>query len=232
MPIRTRIDPIEKEISLKFIPTLSSEGRSKLLADFARRALSDAQAQNRSVLGVTPRHETFVDQRRTIDIDSVKPDGQVVFEFELHSEMFEYIADLLILSSPYGREGDKRPGHPGLYSRSHIMVVDGQLWPDPKQTIPPTAQEVFFANTVPYARKIERGLSNQAPTGVYQVVAAMAASRFGNLARIRFGYRSLVIGGLEAWARTTTLTGKGRRMSSRTREDWLRRQPAVTITFR
>ena len=35
------------------------------------------------------------------------------------------------------------------------------------------------------------GLSNQAPDGVYQVVAKMAQRRFGNSLRIKFSYRNL-----------------------------------------
>jgi hypothetical protein len=53
------------------------------------------------------------------------------------------------------------------------------------------ASRYEFVSTVPYARKIERGLSPQAPDGVYQVVAVLAQKRFGNVARIRFSYRAL-----------------------------------------
>ena len=49
-----------------------------------------------------------------------------------------------------------------------------------------TADEYVFINTVPYARKIERGSSSQAPDGVYQAVAMLARDRFGNVARITY----------------------------------------------
>ena len=230
MAIRTRLTPIQKDITV-LVPPLSPEGRSKILANHARRALKAGQDQNLRVLGSVPRHDTYVDRTKTENIDAVKPDGIIVFEFELHQDMFRWISDLLSEKSPVGTE-DYRPDHPGLYKASHIFVVDGQIWPIDKP-IPATAQEAYFANTVPYARKIERGLSKQAPVGVYEVVADQAKSRFGNLANISFGYRSLRVGGIEDWAKGTRLTGKGRtHMTSRSRADWLRRQPAVVITFR
>lgn len=230
MALRTRIQPIEREIRL-LIPELSPEGRSKALASYARGALADAQDHNRSVLGRTPAHETFVDNRRSDNIDGVRPDGVIVFEFELYHEMFAWIAERLEEHSPVGREADRRPGHPGLYKRSHIMVADGRIV-TPDTPLPPTVSEVFFANTVPYSRKIERGLSSQAPTGVYEVVAILAHNRFGNLARIKFGFRSLIVGGINEWAQTTALTARGRQMNSRSRDEWLRRQPAVIVRLR
>lgn len=228
--ISTRIVPLERDVRV-LLPPLSAEGRRKTLADFARKALADGQAQNRSVLGRVPSHETFVDRRRTDDIDSVKPDGIVVFEFELHQEMLATISEMLETHSPVGKGNDTRPGHPGLYKRSHIMVMRGEIVPI-DVTIPPDVDSVFFANTVPYARKIERGLSSQAPDGVYQTVAYLASRRFGNLASIYFGYRSLQVGGIDEWAARTGMTARGRGPRSRSRAEWLRRQPAVIVVLR
>jgi hypothetical protein len=231
MALRSHFTPVQKDITL-LVPALSPAGRSKALAGYARKALRDAQEQNRRVLGSTPRHDTYVDRQKTENLDAVRPDGTIVFEFELHQDMFRWISDLISEMSPVGRRPDKRPGHPGLYKRSHIFVVDGVIW-DIDKPIPPTAQEAFFANTTPYARKIENGLSDQAINGVYHVAAVKAAERFGNLARITYGHRSLQVGGIEAWAQTTAMTGKGRtKMTSRSRAEWLRRQPAVIITYR
>jgi hypothetical protein len=56
------------------------------------------------------------------------------------------------------------------------------------------AEEYTFINTVPYARKIERGSSRQAPDGVYQAVANLARRKFTKLAKITFSYRT-VLGG-------------------------------------
>jgi hypothetical protein len=87
-------------------------------------------------------------------------------------------------------------------------------------------------NTQPYARKIERGHSKQAPNGVYETVAHLAARRFGNMARIRFGYRSPLFGSIKEWAGRTRLQPKGRRRTGSSRQDWLTRQPAIIVTPR
>ncbi len=227
MPIRTKIDPLGKDITVIFADVVSEPARSRYLASFAREKLTEAQEINRAALGRVPPHETFVDGRAGGNLDAVRPDGQIIFEFELLDEVFAWVGEMLIRHSPVGQAGDPRPGHPGFYQASHAFFADNAQV-DPGSPVP-LAQEYFFVNTAAYARKIERGLSNQAPDGVYQTVATMASSRFSNLAKVSFGYRTPLFGQVHEWAHTTRLTGKGRPMSSRTRAEWLRRQPAVII---
>ena len=91
----------------------------------------------------------------------------------------------------------------------------------------------MFLNAQSYARKIERGQSSQAPDGVYEAVAAMAARRFGNVARIRFGFRSVQEGALVPNAEVSALRRDlGRRGASevvkRERET---RQPAIIVAM-
>jgi hypothetical protein len=232
MALKTRIEPIERDIAVLFPEDFSPAARSQAIASFAREAFTEAAAQNRSVLGRDAPYEQFVDARRGASLESVKPDGKIVFEWELLEEVFAWVDEQLVKHSPVGTRPDKRPGHPGLYKASHIFVVDGQI-ADPATAVA-FQDEAFFANTVPYSRKIEGSLSRaplsrQAPDGVYQVVAKLASQRFSNLARIKFGYRSLMVGGIHEWAATTRMQTKRR---SAAREDWLRRQPAVIVTLR
>jgi hypothetical protein len=198
MAVRARIEPIERDLTIAFPDDFGPAARSKAFAGFAREALADAQDRNRQVLGSVPPHETFVDGRRGANEDSVKPDGVIVYEFDLVDEVFEWIDAMLVLHSPVKS---------GRYAKSHVFLADG-IEADPLK--PPPAQEWIFVNTQPYSRKVERGQSPQAPDGVYDTVAVLAQRRFGNLARIRFTYRSLVTG-------------------SKSRTD---RQPAITITLR
>jgi hypothetical protein len=65
---------------------------------------------------------------------------------------------------------------------------------DPSGANVPPADEYVFINTVPYARRIERGSSSQAPDGVYQAVAMLARGRFGNIARITYSFRTVSSG--------------------------------------
>jgi len=126
-----------------------------------------------------PDHTTTVDGRREAAPESVRPDGVIVFEFELVLEALSWIARELRQYSP------TRSGH---YAGSHILLADGI---EVDAGNPPPAHSYEFVPTVLYAGKIERGLSSQAPDGVYQVVAALAARRFGNQARVDFTYASV-----------------------------------------
>jgi hypothetical protein len=164
--------------------TLSPQARSGLIARAARQALGEAQAQNRQALGRVPEHETFVDRRKGAALESVDPDrGVIVFAFEVvtvASEMMAEIGRLLVVNSPV-LSGD--------YQRSHRLYADGVEVErfDPAAQ----AQEWVFSTPIPYARKIERGLSDQAPDGVFEAVAAHVARRYGNIAAIKFTFRDV-----------------------------------------
>ena len=132
-----------------------------------------------------PRYTVAVDGRIGAPLESVKPNGEIVVEFELVNDVLAWIADQLVTHSPVGSGKDR---HPGLYQKSHTLFADGQET-DVGAVIPP-ADEYVFINTLPYARKIEHGLSRQAPDGVYQAVAILAQRRFGNIAQISFSYRA------------------------------------------
>ena len=215
--VKLRIDPIDRDIRVTFPDLFTPKERSQTLASFARQALKEGIEQNRMVLGNEPPHQTYVDGRLGASEDTVKPDGRIIYEFELMEELFTWIDEQLFTHSPW---------RTGQYTRSHVMVVDGNI--ADLTAIAGFRDEVFFANAQPYARKIERGLSPQAPDGVYQVIAKMASTRFGNFGRIRFGYRSLNIGGIHEWASKTRMKTK----RAKDRADWLRRQPAIIITSR
>jgi hypothetical protein len=125
----------------------------------------------------------FVDGVRGAALQTVKPNGIIVAEFELVTDVLRYIGEQLVLNSPV----DTR-----RYEQSHKLFADGVEIEPSSQIL--TADEYVFINTVPYARKIERGLSPQAPDGVYQAVATMAKRRFSRVARISFSYRGLIGG--------------------------------------
>ncbi|ETR75066.1 hypothetical protein X566_20125 [Afipia sp. P52-10] len=220
MAIRTRIEPIDRDIQFLINEELSPAGRSAALAQYAREQFQEAQAINRRALGRTPDHETFVDGARTEAVERVRPDGTVVFEFELLDDLFGYIDLLLITHSP--RKS-------GRYQRSHVLLADGAAI-DPDADELPKASEFVVINTQPYARKIERGQSAQAPDGVYQVVAALAARRFGNMASIKFSYRVPLFGDVDTWANKTSMSrNKKQTMDEAKRGEWLRRQPAIVV---
>jgi hypothetical protein len=226
---RTKIDSIERDLEILFPDTFSPAARQQAIVDFACTELRRAQDQNQQVLGRIPRHDTYVDGHKDAPISSVRPDGYVIFEFELLEDIFEWIGAQLIKHSPIGRSGDDRPGHPGLYMRSHVFMADTNIIP-PGAPLPQDASEFSFLNLQPYARKIERGLSSQAPApdGVYQAVAKLAKNRFGNMADIKFSYRSPAdVGAVLQWAQITDMESPYRQGDKR--QEWLTRQPAIVI---
>jgi hypothetical protein len=224
MPIRTRIDPINRNVAAIVNATLSPQAQSETVAEFAREVLAEAEAQNAAVLGTTPAHDTFVDGVAEAPLESVHVPGNITFVFRLLTELFAYVADMLDQHSPVLT---------GRYKRSNIFFADGQE-ADPRS--PPPATEYVFLNVQPYARKIEGASkppeSPQAPEGVYEGVATLANGRFGNLARIAFGYRAPMGGEseLEDWASSTRQVRRAGRTGSTS--SWNRNQPAIIITVR
>jgi len=215
---KVKVQGLYKDIRLAFPQLFSPQARSKAFADFARSELKAAQEHNRSALGRVPPHQTWVDGTLGGDLDRVKPDGTIVFEFEMVEELLLWIQEELFKNSPWLT---------GRYTRSHALFVDGKE-ASLDAPLPPIEQEAFFVNLQPYARRIERGWSDKAPDGVYESVAKIAKGRFANVADIKFSYRTPAFGAVHEWASRT-------RMQSTRRSDraeWLRRQPAIVVTPR
>lgn len=186
--ISTRITPIDRQIDVIISTSLSKEARAARLAAFAREKLAEAQSAHRAAGGRVPPHETIVDRRRGAVVESVKPEGEIVFEFELLTAAVLGILDMLQKASPV-LTGD--------YRRAHAVFADGfEVAPG---ALPAGAAEFVIISTSPYARPIERGISQAAPAGVYQVVAVLAQRRYGNTARIRFSFRAAVGGNARAY---------------------------------
>lgn len=219
MAVTIKITPINRSIELMMQRHLSPEARSARLAVYAKERLAEAQATNRQALGRVPPHDTYVDGRTGAQVESVKPDGVIVFDFELLDDLFGWIDLQLITHAPVLT---------GKFRRSFVFFADG-VEVDPDGDIPP-AREYVYLNTQPYARKIERGLSKQAPDGVFQAVATLARKRFSNLAAIDFEYRAVLNGAVADWAgkRRPSKTGKSRRSRERALEKDTR-QPAIII---
>jgi hypothetical protein len=228
MTVRMRLEPIQRELSLLLPEAFSDAEKSRALAEFAGRQIEEIDTSNARITGHRLPYDVWVDGREGAALTSVRPLGRIEAEWTFYEEMLRWIDIQLISHSPVGTP-PKDP-HPGLYMQSHELTADGQLV-DRAQPMP-MAEEYAFVNTQPYARKIERGHSSQAPNGVYETVAHLASRRFGNMARIRFGYRSPLFGSIKEWAGRTRLQPKGRRRTGSSRQDWLTRQPAIIVTPR
>jgi hypothetical protein len=157
-----------------------------MLADFAFDKINEVHNANTRVLGREADKTVYVDGRKGAPLTSVKPDGMVIAEWELFNDVLAYIGEQLVLNSPVLT---------GRYQDSHVLYCDGVEHDILSKRIP-LADEYAFVNLQPYARKIERGLSDQAPDGVYEAVAVLARRRFGNVAKISFSYRTAIGGAI------------------------------------
>lgn len=233
MGVVTRIDPIDRDVFLSLDEGLGPEGRSRALAAFARQELERAETVNRQASGQVPTHARFVDGMAGAPIETVRPDGVIVFDFDLANHVLDWIGEELARESPV---------RTGRYANSHALFTEGGEV-HPASGLPRSGTFVFL-NTQPYARKIERGYSDQAPDGVYQGVAAVAKGRFGNIAAIKFSYRSFQEGQMVAYKgvgeqATATRGAKGRftgSVSTRSAEELAaarlesqNRQPAIIV---
>ena len=221
MGVSIKVDPFDRDIDVLISNLLSPKAQSTELARFARRELESGQERNRAALGYLPTHETTVDQKRGAPLESVRPDGTIIFEFALIETLLDFVGEMLIRHSPVKT---------GQFQGSFALFADG-VAVEPG-SIPQGAAEYAFINTQPYARKIERGLSPQAPEGVMHVVSVLANRRYGNIATARFGYRSLPSGAIGAWAGARSAQALAKRIrggSERLHPEWLTRQPAIII---
>jgi hypothetical protein len=219
MTLRSRVDLIDRDVIASLLPELTPEGKSKALAAFAREQFDQADRQNTAALGSQARHETYVDGRLGAPLETVRPDGSVLFEWQLLGDLFEWIEAQLILNAPVKT---------GRFSKSFVFFADGV---EAKPTRPPQATEFVFLSSAPYAGKIERGLSRQAPDGVFEVIAVLARRRFGNLAQIKFSYRSPLLSYVGLGGRKGGKTA-GRAKRSAHNIERNSRTPAIVISVR
>lgn len=184
MAVRTRIQPLEKTLRLIIDNALSPKAQSAAVAAFARTKLREAQAQNRRVLKREPAYRQFVDGSEGKPLEQVRPDGRIVFTFEIGADLVGFILAELQRVSPVDS---------GDYRKSHMVFADG------REVAPGAdlagAEEIVLLSPLPYSRKIELGLMRMRVDGtseVYQQAARAARRRFGNIAIINFEFRSPV----------------------------------------
>ena len=228
MALKVRMDVISRDVVFRPGGGLSAQEVSAQFAAAAARDIAAIDADNAAAVGHALPRQTFVDGRESDDLRTVRPNGVIVATWALTTEVVRYVFDKIEATAP------KRSGR---FAKSIRIYADGVEVETPEDAI--GAAEVVIAPTVPYARKIESGFSKEGgawatnPNGVFHAVAAMAAAKFGNIAKIKFGAREVVGGGtdLAGWAtgHTAMIAHEGKRRNAHAKDS---RQPAVVILFR
>jgi hypothetical protein len=228
LAVRTRITPIAQTIKLLVANTISPQAQQEAAASFAQGAIDEADATNRRVLGRVPPRTITVDGREGAPLASVKPDGgSIIVEYELVADVLVWIGDTLRSRSPVVS---------GAYRDGWTLLADGQEIAIGDDI--PSADEYTFVNTVPYARKIEVGLTEsgrafviQVPNRIAERTATDAASRFGNMAKIKSTFIALENAYvLKNDAVSHSRPGRRRRISARAGSEIT--YPAITVTLK
>lgn len=206
---------------------LAPATQKRAVAEFARQRLADGLQTNRRVTGREPTYEQIVDGRSGVTLESVNLPGRIIFRFDGGlARVFEWIGEALVRHSPYVT---------GEYQRSHRFFAGGREI-EPGGDVP-RADEYVFLPEAPYARRLER---HYGPEGIYEAVALMARRQFGDIAAIKFSFRSLQEFGIQPYiptgSGTVRLRGKRGRFvatPSELREargrERATRVPAITI---
>jgi hypothetical protein len=191
--------------------------------ELARRQIVDtANREHAKIMEAPPEpldFKTHVDGQAGASFESVKPGGVIVVDYNRLDLVASVALDTLRQLSPF-KEGN--------YVRGHVLMLNGKVvdtlegWK--------SGDRITISNTEPYTRKIESGKNGfEAHPHVYEKAERVLQRRFGNIAGVFFEYDKAPPGAMHDWAKTTKLTGKGRPLSSRTRAEWLLRQPTLVI---
>lgn len=223
MSITARVQTMDRDVELLIDETLSPEAYSQAFGRAARRIIERQDNENAASLGRDVTYDTFVDGRESSALETAR--SRIVAEWDLMGSLFEDVFAMLLEESPVLT---------GAYAQSITLFADNVPVAPTATDAVPEAGEYFFAATVPYARKIERGQSSWAPDGVFQAVAAVASKRFGNIARIKYSMRSIRGGAIGDWASSSGYVAPGRLRNrpGERRTEWLTRQPAIVIVPR
>lgn len=153
---------------------------------------------------------------------------RIVYNFLDMQGVVAFALETLKSRSPVGSTGDE---HPGLYRDSHMVFIDGHVVKDASSWRP--GQQINISNPVPYSRKIEAGrMQMSVPPHVYEDAVPIINGRFGNSVKVSFLFMPVRFGDLGAWAAFSKQVAPGRSLNSKSRADWLVRQPALQITAR
>ncbi len=151
-------------------------GHARIMAEQARRA------------GVIPEWTAYANQEGNSNLDSVRLPGPIVFRYRYLREIVIHAINRLEFWSPVDS---------GLYKKSHTLYVNGIA--SPLDTPIKPGDEVYIANPVPYARRLEVGKTQtgrnflvSVPNRIYERVAKQdLIPRYRNAAGISVIYVQL-----------------------------------------
>jgi hypothetical protein len=162
-----------------FIQDCQPQEISRALAVFARSSRDAAIAEGIAA----PTYRTIVDGATGASEDRVRPDGKIVYDFDVWDGVIPEILSLARSRSPRAS---------GTYASSWFAMVNGVLW---KSDVIPVGAEVIVANDQPYHRKIHVGaMEMSVPPGIVEDLRQAVQRRFGNLLKAEVSFIHLAGG--------------------------------------
>lgn len=202
-----------------------TDGKALLLRT-AREGHAQIMREQTARAGVFPEVDAYANRPGNSNLDSVVLPGPIVYRYRYLREVA--LAAMKALQ-------DASPVQSGAYKKAHTLFVDG-VPARPNTAIKP-GQEVFIANPLPYARRIEIGKTESGrdfvlhvPNRIYERVAKQGLRQYRNAATITFGYVTLpqahiIKGGLGA----SYAIGEGHRRKRHQRKGTEVQAPAIFI---
>lgn len=174
---------IKRHITVAWPNLVDKEAKELLLKTaYATHAkiLQDQKARG----GVEPEWEAYANHPGNSNLESVRLPGPIVYTYR-------YRREILLVAMAYLRS--LSPVNSGRYRDSHTIYVNGIPVSDRTDIKP--GMDVWIANPVPYARRLEIGRTTsgrpfliQVPNRIYERTQKYLQNRYRNAANITFGY--------------------------------------------
>lgn len=180
-----QVKQLETELAV-VVKEAVGPGASKVLADAWRAEHAKVLASGRARKGVPPDFLVAVDSQRGKPVEQAQ--ALIVSLYDYRREAALFALDALARNSP--RQS-------GQYVQGHTIFVNRAAT---GKTCPPLREgdDIYIANTVPYARRIEIGRTKagrsfvaQVPPRVYERTVKEIRARYGSVVKLAFGYVDL-----------------------------------------
>lgn len=158
----------------------------RTLAETQRALVETAKREHAAVMRTDPRptrFQRYVDGRQGAREETVTPYGIIHYSYQRVDEVVRFAMERLF---------DNSPVRSGAYRSAHTIFISGvavrnlSSWRD--------GDEVAISNSLIYSRKIEIGAMKMRVPGtdhVYERSMRDVRRRFGNIARVDFGWRGI-----------------------------------------
>jgi hypothetical protein len=165
-------------------PKNAEEGAQKALVRIAKAGHAKIMAEQTARSGHAPDFESYGNFPGR-PVEQVELPGPVVYRYKYFKEILNFALQALREASPV---------RSGLYRDSHTLYINGISVTNAPPNIR-SSDEIYIANPVAYARRLEVGLTEsgrpfviQVPPRIYERTRQKLIARFGKVATFQMTY--------------------------------------------